>query len=421
MKLILKKESIILFGSFIAGLGSMLFMPTPFGRVAIFDLGCYFAFFLLIGKWSTLSKPQRTIVYISLIWVLSAILSNIMNDVPAQVNFKSSMIVFNVTCMLGCSFILLNRSPKAFTWFIVGNGISGILSFYILPNGALLYYAESAGYAGGNMANFLLEKQVYPVYADAVVKSILFPLASSTQFAMLLINSIILGSGFFLLTAGSRSSFGVFAAASLFGFAYQVSRKVVEKVLRRIFLTLLIILAGGYILIETYAFFAKTGRLGMAEKQKYERQFLESGLGFFGGRSDILYFGQLLVKSPVFGAGAERIDRWGVVEEVQKKYGITDSLWSPNKKIPGHSIIIGSWVQNGVGGGIFWTYVIIIIMQFLRKGIINYPRYLPIILYLYLSFLWAILFSPFGGSRGLFCLLIANAVIINEEQRASII
>jgi len=417
MRLIISRERLINYFGLAAGLGTMLYLPTPFGRVAIFDLISYFAFFLLIGKWHTLSKPQRTIVYLSLVWVFSAILSNIMNDVPIQVNLKSSMIVFNVTCMLVCSFILLNKSKEAFVWFIVGNGISGVLSFYIFPNGALLYFAQAAGYSGGNLADYLLEKQVYPTYISAIVKSVLFPLALSTSLSMVIINLLVLISGFFLLSLGSRSSFGIFAFTSILGLLYVFSRRTIDKIVKRLGLALLFFISIGYLVVYLYGNLAESGTLGIEEKKKYEAQFEESGLGLIGGRNELLYTSRAIVKRPLFGLGANRHDNYGIIESVSQNNGSVPREIYFTKQIPAHSILMGAWVENGLGGGIFWIYVMLVLVRFLREIPAKYPRYFPFLIYLYIGFGWAILFSPFGGARGLFCMLIALAVLLLEDNK----
>ena len=139
----------ILFASFLCGLGSTLFVPTPFGRAAMFDLACYFvAPVLYVLNFKKFTTSERRLLLLSVLWLIGAIWSNWWRQEPFDVALKGNAIVFNVWCMLVVCIHLLKKNHQAWMWFAIGNGISCVISLYYFQNGALLYFAGRAGFGG---------------------------------------------------------------------------------------------------------------------------------------------------------------------------------------------------------------------------------------------------------------------------------
>ena len=148
--------------AFLSGLGSSLFIATPFGRAAMFDLACYvLAPMLFMFYYKTFTKVERRVLIFAVLWLFGTIYSNWWRQEPFEVALKGNAIVFNVWCMIVVGIWLLKKDYRTWLWFIVGNGISGVISLYYFQNGALLDYAERSGYMGaGGMQSFLVDKQV---------------------------------------------------------------------------------------------------------------------------------------------------------------------------------------------------------------------------------------------------------------------
>lgn len=138
----------ILFASFLCGLGSNLFVETPFGRVAMFDLACYFvAPVLYVLNYKKFTSAERRLLLLCVLWLLGAIWSNWWRQEPFDVALKGNAIVFNVWCMLIVGIALIRRSVHSFLWFSVGYGLGSVVSLYVFQNGAYLWFAEAAGYS----------------------------------------------------------------------------------------------------------------------------------------------------------------------------------------------------------------------------------------------------------------------------------
>jgi len=85
----------------LCGLGSSLFTPTPFGRVAMFDFAAYFlAPFLFIKSYRLYTRTERRLLVLAFLWFLGTCYSNWWREEPFDVARKGNAVVFNVWCML---------------------------------------------------------------------------------------------------------------------------------------------------------------------------------------------------------------------------------------------------------------------------------------------------------------------------------
>jgi hypothetical protein len=393
------KSKTLLFVAFLLGLGSSLFVPTPFGRVAMFDAATFVLAplcFLYIRK--SFSQAEQKILWASFLWFLGACYSNWWREEDFYIALKGDAIVFNVICMLIVTITLLKQSHHAFLWFCVGSAISGVVSLYVFQNGATLEFAESAGYAGqGGVQAFLQEKQVYPIYAGAILMAMLFPLRSMGFIPWLVVFAGCILSAFWLLFwGGSRSGFGTMFITALIVAGYAYFRPLVQAVTRNLLLSLVVMSLLCATAFQTYKHLALSGVLGEAEYQKYIGEIGESESGALGSRDDLIRAWPFLKSHPIVGAGSSAIDRWGVIQD--------------DFKIPGHSAVVGAWTQNGIAGLFFWLYALYLMIDFMRKRMILFGDWFPFLASQLIAVVWHILFSPFGGFRGIICMGVALCV-----------
>ena len=391
--------------SFLSGLGSSLFVETPFGRVAMFDLASYvFAPILFALNFRKLTKAERRILLLAILWLFGAIYSNWWRQEPFNVALKGNAIVFNVWCMLVVCISLLKKDYRTWMWFMVGNGISCVISLYYFQNGALLTFAERAGFIGeGGLQEYLADKQVYPIYFNFILKSVLFPLVALVGFPWLPVVTILMASAFFLLfNGGSRSGFGLNLLSSFFIVGYAYLRKLTKFVLDHFALALSISAVAAWLIFSIYKNLALSGALGEQEFEKYEREMVLSEAGMLGSRDDIIRAWPFLKNHPIVGAGSSAIDRWGYMED--------DFI------LPGHSALVGAWVQNGIFGLIFWVYALFVITSFVQHRVMRLREYAPFIVITAVYMIWNILFSPFGLYRGEVSCLLALCVASKDAK-----
>jgi len=387
----------------LGGVGSSLFVPTPFGRVAMFDLASYvLAPILFVMNSRRYTRVERRLLFLAFLWFLGTCYSNWWREEPLDVALKGDAIVFNVFCMLTVGIAMLRRSMHSFLWFSVGYGLGSVVALYVFQNGAYLWYAESAGYSGGGggIQDYLVEKQVYPLYAQAIFLSVLFPLRTLKLIPWFLVSVGCAVMAFLLLFhGGSRSSFGTYflIMAVVLGYAY--FRSVVRAILRNAVIFLVCALFVSAAAFKTYSYLAQHGSLGEAEYEKYVAEIQDSDSGVLGSRDDLIRAWPFLKRHPFVGAGSSAIDRWNY---------IVDSI---DFRIPGHSVLVGAWTQNGILGLIFWTYAICMIINFVKQRMIGFGDWFPFLAFVMASMVWNILFSPFGVFRGIACVSLALCAV----------
>lgn len=288
------KRNLVLLAALLFGLGSSLFAKTPFGHIAMFDFAAFFLGPLLFMRnFGRFTREEKRILLMALIWLAGSVWANLWRGEEADVALKGNAIVFNIWCMLVLGIVLIKYDYRTWLWFSVGNGISVIVSLYWFQNGALLSYAERAGYMGsGGLQHYLIEKQVYPLYYKAVVNSLLLPLVTLFRFPLMPTIVIMVAASFgLLIEGGSRSTFGVGLLNSMF--------------------------------FVGYATLAKSGRLGESEQKKYEVEFVE-GDGLRDSISQRGGFSQMWadLKVKPFGYGGAHSVRHSAISDALHKAGV---------------------------------------------------------------------------------------------------
>ncbi|MEM8949153.1 MAG: hypothetical protein AAGC99_07480 [Pseudomonadota bacterium] len=166
-----------------------------------------------------------------------------------------------------------------------------------------------------------------------------------------------------------------------------------------------ILMATGYGALKVYGNAAESGMLGERSKQKYEMQSALGDLGILlGGRSESLVTVQAIQDSPLIGHGSWAKDRYyaELRQLMLYRLGFVNRFIEPETDlIPTHSHLLGSWVEAGIGGAIFWIGVLALVIAALRRLYASDDPLRPYLVFLMFLFIWDILFSPFGAQRRL--------------------
>lgn len=381
--------------AFFAGLIAMLFVPTPFGRVAMFDLLSYFfAIIIIIGGYGKFNRTQKKLILFSLLWLLSTILTDLLRNEPQFVLLKSFLIVLSVPCLLIVSFFLLKRNNFSFLWFIVGYGISNVLSLYVFHNGSFLFYAMNPETRIFDITPYLIEKQYMPLYFGGVIYSILFPISVFYGIKYFILGLFFTIGAIFLLSVGSRLNFLTYGITALLSFIISLSNRIIKLLFNNIINLSVIGIITLIGIFQLYEYAAIEGLLGEAEKKKFEQQILHSEYGPLGGRETSVQSLLYAVMHPIIGTGSSRKNQE-----------------HPHLLVSGHSIIFGTWAINGLGGLIFWGYAVILLLRLLKKIYLVKKNWIPFVFFIISESLWHIFFSPFGLYRGFLCVVISFSAI----------
>jgi hypothetical protein len=121
-----------------------------------------------------------------------------------------------------------------------------------------------------------------------------------------------------------------------------------------------------------------------------------------GGRPETLVAIQAIEDSPIIGHGSFAVDPkyLQILQDIQYKYGYSDSdesLESDVPAIPTHSHLTQAWVESGILGGIFWIYIIALVLRGILQLVRSRPAMTPLYCVVLISFVWDILYSPMGS------------------------
>ena len=173
-----------------------------------------------------------------------------------------------------------------------------------------------------------------------------------------------------------------------------------------------------------YGEMTSSGLFGQDAAEKYKAQTQIDGGIVLGGRPESLISFQAIADSPFFGHGswAENIDYRIRYFEALEDAGKTVH-WSALHKsllIPGHSHILGAWIEHGIFGAVFWLFILLLITRALYSSVLGLYQVVFIEMLILTKAIWDIPFSPFGlHGRLTMSISIVVAIYIIENCKAA--
>lgn len=207
------------------------------------------------------------------------------------------------------------------------------------------------------------------------------------------------------LVLNSRSVFGLLLASASIGALAEVLGWFLrgKRLPKPVFAATLV---GAFVFCQSvasvYGWAASSGILGPEALEKYEVQ-TQGGMGILlGGRAESLVSTQAIMDSPIIGHGSWARDYSYVSLYIQalEQRGVP-IIGDPYSSglIPSHSFLLGSWVEFGILGAIFWIYVLALCGRALYS-LFHIPDWCrPFVTFVLLSLMWDVLFSPFGAQQ----------------------
>jgi hypothetical protein len=178
------------------------------------------------------------------------------------------------------------------------------------------------------------------------------------------------------------------------------ARSVQDK--GRILILLVLAAGAAYAANASIKYAAERGFFDESENQKFIGQAGGDYGVLVGGRPETLVAIQAIRDSPIIGHGSFPfgLKYMQLKQDIQYEHGYSDSD-APEEVdypvIPTHSHLTLAWVEGGILGGICWIYILILTMRGLLRLSTLRPHLGPLYSYLLVSFLWDILYSPFGS------------------------
>jgi hypothetical protein len=370
------------------------------------------------------------------LWAGSAVLADFVAGTYLLDRWKGIAPIYSIFSVTVCATVLLVDDISRFRWFLVGSFISALIASFVFTPAGVMVMAEktsesaivtafdySAWYYGMIGALFFLPvKLAYPV----------LPLWISL--------GLVTGGAIMQLLLGGRAAFLIALVSLVFlWFGRRTRFRNYQPQRLPVILLFFIMLLVGVIAKGVYAVVVTSGYMGDQALGKYEAQTKTGSSAWsllLAGRGSTFAGFFAALDKPFLGHGSKALDTAGYYQAFVDKYGdakdARDMYESYGRKgigyIPAHSQIIAAWLWHGLGGLLFWLYVV----WLLYKNASVWMWYVPGIIGWFSlvvpGMIWNVIFSPLGARTGfavtLTCLLLARVFMQQaphaRQQRAFI-
>jgi hypothetical protein len=388
----------ILFAAFLLGLGARLQVQVigflPFSELVV---GLLFPFWLPTYTSRGVLRPTKLLIPLCGLWLVSVLVSDIYwsTELTLAARGVARVLVYLVCIPFAVVFFGVD-TWRRLIFFTLGLIPSVVLSAYVFQSGA---QAGREMVWGRTLINFETHWVAVAVFTAQLINLLLYHRSKTLAYAASLLAG---GINFY---NGSRSAGAAFAIGVPLAFARNLltawstrGRKLSP------FGVLLFLATTGAIawgVIEAYSYSAAEGMLGETSRQKFEAQSRTPAGLLLTGRIEFVGAALAVQDAPVLGHGSWKLDTERYYAKALKVMEINTDPRPYYARgyplIPSHSHLMGAWVENGLAGGFFWFYVLVIVVRALYKPLED-DRHLRLwVSCAATALVWHILFSPISG------------------------
>ncbi len=392
------------------------------GRFALTEVLLYLAlpFLLMTNRVRIWNNTAKIYFLLVLVFCVAVIVS----DIISSNHFELFLRGFARPIAIGLNtlslVLLVARSPRLLLYFAYG----------MFPGAVTGYFQESQFHDFGYQDGY--------VYFSAKVEPILraFAIVSGIalyRFHRLLSALVMFIPGIIVAFYGSRSGAAFYflsgGAIALLWMMKGRGRGLVDMNFRFIFLTgaaMVMVVSIAYI---SYIFAAPKGLLGERQQAKFFDQsstkFGVSPVGLvLSGRTAVV--GSLLasVDNPIFGLGSWPNIGEYLLDAIHVSGGsVSDSVVTASflQRGAGHSIILGTWSNNGIFALAFWVYfcyiMVKVFLYFMRRD----NLLTPMVVFLFFELSWHLMFSPLGPKSRIYVAIFAALAICVVDRRGPLV
>jgi hypothetical protein len=365
---------------------------------------------LLLAKGSRAFHRQYLMFYLLAGgWLLGTIIADTYNHIWIFLRMKgTARVVFFILDFVALA-ILLNNKTRRLVIFALSIAVVLIINAWQLFGGEFTIQWKFGISQGLAIFALLGSSYFYAKGKYRVCFTISFVLAAlnlhygfRSQLAVHFISSVLIWP----LSAQVRTRHGVFRG-----------RQDMVRILT------LLILAGGaaYAANASIKYAAAHNFFDESQNEKFISQSQGDYGVLVGGRPETLVAIQAIRDSPIIGHGSfpEGMKYIQMKQDIQYEHGYSDSDEPPDVEtltpvIPTHSHLTLAWVEGGILGGLCWIYILILTLRGVFRVTQLRPNLAPLYSYLLISFLWDILYSPFGSVnriRAAFYILLSYSLL----------
>jgi len=379
---------------------ALAFLHVQLGGVLYATDVCLMAAFPFVvyrhRRWLQI-KPVRRFLYLGLLWLAAQVLTDIIRHSPVEDYSRGwSKILLTLTHFTTIA-LLIRQSQRRLILYGVGLVLGGVLTFFIAPDRFAADYPWKFGLG-------------LPITILVCLIAGMVPRRSQVA-AVTMLAAI----GAINLFLGFRSLGGVCTAAAIYSY-FQLSPRLANgrpRKLQKVW-TVAGLAAGVWGISAVYAHGAQSGWFGEIEREKYEFQSSGAGGVLLGGRSDLLASSVAIFDSPLLGHGSWAKDPMYnvILFESMAELGY-ESMGGETEDglIPSHSYLFGAWVESGIVGAMFWSWVLWLTASALIRASGREPLF-PLFAFIGILLIWNVLFSPYGAAERFTATYFVYAIIL---------
>ena len=405
----------VLFAAFLLGLGARLQVQVigflPFSELAV---GILFPFWLPTYTRPGMLRATRLLLPLCGLWLGSTVISDLFSETEWRLAARGAARVLVYLACIPFAVVFFGKDTwRRLIFFTLGLIPSVILSAYVFQSGAQI---GREIVWGRMLINFETHWVAVVVFGAQLINLLVYHRSKTMAYVASLFAG---GLNFY---NGSRSAGAAFAVGAPLAFLrdFMVTRRAAGKLtLGRvaIFLTATALVAWGVIALYSYS--AREGLLGEQSRQKFEAQSRSAAGLVLTGRLEFVGAALAVRDSPFLGHGSWQLDteRYYAQAVHLMEIDVDPRLYylKGYPLIPSHSHLMGAWVENGLAGGVFWAYTLILVVTALYRPLED-DRHLRLWVSCAATALaWHILFSPMS-SRLETC--VALAVFLTQADAA---
>ena len=406
----------VLFAAFLLGLGARLQVQVigflPFSELAI---GLLFPFWLPTYTRRGVLRSSRLLIPLCMLWLGSAVISDIYWSTELTLAARGlARVLVYLVCIPFAVFFFGQDTWRKLIFFTLGLIPSVVLSAYVFQSGAQV---GREMVWGRTLINFETHWVAVAVFTAQLINLLVYHRSKTLAYAASLLAG---GINFY---NGSRSAGAAFAVGAPLTLVRNFLAQ--RKAAGRLTAGQLVMFSAVTVLVAltvtgAYSYSAREGLLGEMSRRKFEAQSRSAAGLLLTGRVDFVGAVLAVRASPLLGHGSWKLDTdryyaqairlMEIDVDPRHYYARGYSL------IPSHSHLMGAWVENGLAGGIFWAYALILVARSLYRPLED-ERHLRLWVSCAATALgWHILFSPISGRLET---AVALAVFLTQADAAA--
>jgi hypothetical protein len=385
-----------------------LLLPIEFatgGRLFLSEVVLLLAlpFLLDDARRRGVSRVSQVVVALGIVWLFALVFTDIYRATPFHDYSRGwSKVAFFLLNFAAVSLLIDGRWRRV-ALFAAGLAIGEALQFFVNPDIYATADPWKFGYGGAvTLAGVVLASHP-AVYRRPVVAS-----------------GILLALGIINLKMDFRSQAGICLLTALLVVVAARSERLLRLDRRavRSFTVLAASVLAGFVIVDGYEYAAGHGSLGAKAQQKYEAQQSSFGI-LLSGRPQVIVAIRAIRDSPIIGHGSWAKDpKYAAALQTELRKAGYQGRTLPHTPdiIPTHSHVLGAWVEAGILGPLLWLWALLLALSVLVRVHHLADARVVLVAFLGISFVWDVLFSPFGAQERVFMAFYLIVLLLARQE-----